>query len=216
MLACAGVSRRLGGRQVLIECGLSVAPGTCTVIRGPSGGGKSTLLKILALLEPADSGLVTHDAQAYAYPLARDFPLCAFPYLTLVFQQLYLWPNLTLRENMALVLDGDRAAPLDASARELLKRFAVHEQLDRRPHECSLGQRQRVAVARALLTPAKYLLLDEPTSALDRVNRAAVIAALQESKAMGRGLLIVSHDEGGLERIADARYELEDARLVPS
>lgn len=214
MLACTSISKHFAGRQVLRDCELKVPLSACTVIRGPSGGGKSTLLKILALLEPADAGVVTHDQTSYEFPLARQFPVSVFPYLTLVFQQLYLWPNLTIRENIVLVIDGDRRRQLGESAKELLQRFAIQDVVDLRPHECSLGQRQRVAIARALLTQAKYILLDEPTSALDRVNRDAVFSALNEAKMQGRGLLVVSHDERNVEKIADSYYELENAQLV--
>lgn len=216
MLACFNVSKRYGAIEVLHDCSLSVSPGSCVLVRGPSGGGKSTLLRILALLEPANAGRVVHGGEEFHFLPAKGRPLRAsapFPFLTLVFQQLFLWPHMTMRENIAIVLSGDRHASLTADATDLLARFEVEQTLDRKPHECSLGQRQRVAIARAILTPTSFLLLDEPSSALDKASKVTVIEELAKAKAGGRGLLVVTHDERDFDELADACYELENGVL---
>ena len=132
----------------------------------------------------------------------------------MVFQQIYLWPNLTVGENISIVVDRQRRRAVSPEARVLLERLHVAETLDKRPAQCSLGQRQRVAVARAVLSGARFLLLDEPTSALDRRNRADMVDVLAEVKKDGRGLLVVSHDERDFEAIADCAFELDDGVLT--
>lgn len=214
-LACEGLSKRYGATDVLARCDLTVEAGTCTLITGPSGGGKSTLLRALALIEPADSGLVRHGERVIE-PCseraleAQDPP---FPFLTMLFQQIHLWPHLTVRENVGLVLGGNPSAPSAPRTEAMLAAFGVDHVLDLRPHECSLGQRQRVAIARALLMPTQFLLLDEPASALDRANRAILAGELLKAKQSGRGLLIVSHQEEELDPVVDARFELEHGIL---
>ena len=167
-LSCEGIVKYYSGIPILQDCNLTVSPGTSIIIRGRSGGGKSTLLRILALLESANSGLVQHGTNVIEQPKQDvNYPHGAFPFLTLVFQQLFLWPNMSIQENVSLVVYEDRRHPFSQEHTELFRDMKIAEVLNKKPHECSLGQRQRVAIARALMTQTKYLLLDEPTSALD-------------------------------------------------
>jgi ABC-type lipoprotein export system ATPase subunit len=135
--------------------------------------------------------------------------------LTVVFQQLYLWPNLTIAENISLVTQRNRYAPLTEIELAMLDRLNISEIAAKHPHHCSLGQRQRATVARALLTQARFLLMDEPTSALDRHNRTVMAAALSEARATGRGFLIISHDERDFESVATSTFELDGGVLRP-
>jgi ABC-type lipoprotein export system ATPase subunit len=185
--------------------------GQCSLIRGPSGGGKSTFLRILALLEPANSGRVTHGDRSWnVNSVQKDSP---YPFLTLVFQQLFLWPNLSLGQNLSIVLAGRPNDPLPRAALGLLERLSIAHLLDRFPHECSLGERQRVAIARSLLSPTQFLLLDEPSSALDQANLRILVEELKAATAKDRGVLIVTHDERGYNGIVDQSFELENGRL---
>ncbi len=209
-LSAEKICKSYGPHAVLIDCSFQVRAGQCVLLRGPSGGGKSTLLRILALLEQADSGTVSHDGRGWE---ALPPNVSAYPFLTVVFQQLFLWPNLTMAQNMSLVLAHRPDTPLPAPAMELLDRFAISHLLQSLPHECSLGERQRLAIARSLLSQAKFLLLDEPSSALDRTNRNILVRELSGAIAQGRGILIVTHDDLTFDAIADEVYELENGRI---
>lgn len=211
-IAAEHISKRYA-RTILDDCSLAVEAGSCAVVRGASGGGKSTLLRILALLEPADGGAVVHGSNRWQPDaIAAAVP---YPFLTLVFQQLFLWPHLTIAQNLSLVLSGRNDGDVSDECRALLGRLDVGGMLARRPHECSLGQRQRIAVARALLSPARFLLLDEPSSALDRESQGRMAAELESARRAGRGLLIVTHDERAFDAFADQRLLLEQGRLRP-
>jgi ABC-type sulfate/molybdate transport systems ATPase subunit len=211
ILSAEGVSKRYGEQEVLRDCSLSVKAGECVLLRGPSGGGKSTLLRILALLEAADRGRVNHGERSW--DVSRLPEVSAYPFLTLVFQQLFLWPNLTIGQNMSIVLAHRPNHRLPRGAMELLERLTVSQLLERRPHECSLGQRQRLAIARALLSDARFLLLDEPSSALDRANQTILLEELKVALDHDRGVLLITHDDRGYDEIADQSFELENGRL---
>ncbi len=211
ILSAERLCKSYGGREILLDCSFTVNTGQCLVIRGPSGGGKSTLLRILSLLEPADSGCVFHGDRRWDVSSLQK--ASAYPFLTLVFKQLFLWPNLTMRQNLSMVLAHRPNHPLPRAAVELLERLAIAELLDRRPHQCSLGERQRLAIARSLLSEARFLLLDEPSSALDRANRTALIEELKSTIARDRGVVLITHDDDGYGEVVDQSFELENGRL---
>jgi ABC-type sugar transport system ATPase subunit len=205
------VCKSYGNRTILENCSLSVRAGECVLLRGPSGGGKSTFLRILALLEPADSGFICHGDKRWEAKRPED--VSPYPFLTVVFQQLFLWPNLTMKQNLSIVLKHDPGAALSQSALETLDRLSIRHLLERRPHECSLGERQRLAIARSLLSEARFLLLDEPSSALDRVNRGILVQELSKALVSNRGVLLVTHDDHGFDELAHQSFMLENGRL---
>lgn len=211
ILSGNNICKKYNGRVILRDCNVRIDAGQCLLLRGPSGAGKSTLLRILALLEQADGGEVVHGTSAWN--AAEPHSVSPYPFLTVVFQQLFLWPTLTVAQNISFVLTHrpDRVVPL--AAMEMLDRLGVAHAVDRHPHECSLGECQRVALARALLSDARFLLLDEPSSALDRASLGVVIAEIKTALANGRGTLIISHDDRGFDSIAETRLELENGEL---
>ena len=213
-LGCHSLAKGFRGRAVLKRCSVEVRAGECVIVRGRSGGGKSTLLRCLSLLIAPDAGVVFHGDVQHEFPSTSNNGASVYPLLTVVFQQIYLWPNLTIGENISIVVDRQRRRSVSPAARVLLDRLHVAETIDKRPAQCSLGQRQRVAVARAVLSGATFLLLDEPTSALDRRNRADMVEVLAEVKKAQRGLLVVSHDERDFESIADWAFELDEGVLT--
>ncbi len=199
MLIGKALTKSFKDRKILDCVDAQLEPGRISVIIGPSGSGKTTLLKTMSLLDAPDSGTISVDDWQCQFPLkdAKNFAP-PWPKVTVVFQQLFLWPHLTLLQNITLPITLRK--PIDPKkeehtekVNELIKLFDMEDFIYRYPNEASLGQRQRVALARALLLEPKYLLLDEITSSLDVEQVAIILTHLKELAARGIGILTVTH-----------------------
>jgi polar amino acid transport system ATP-binding protein len=188
-----GLTKQRNGQLILDGVDIMLEPGKICVIVGPSGAGKTTLLKTLALLEEPDSGSIEVDGQRYQYPLKRNNPVKPWPKLTVVFQQLFLWPHLTLKQNIELPYFLRTGKKSSDRFDELVALFDMEKFVHRYPNETSLGQRQRAALVRALLLEPKYILLDEITSSLDVEQVALILQYLRQLAQSGIGILIVTH-----------------------
>ena len=196
--------------------GLTLAPGSSLGIRGPSGAGKTTLLHCLAGIEPARGSICwgEHDlCQMDAHALTQ----WRQQHLGLVFQDFHLVEGLSALDNVLLPASFSawRASPAQrVRAAELLTRVGIHTPL-RHAELLSRGERQRVAVARALLFAPKVILADEPTASLDPDNRELIGALLLElAREHAATLIIVSHEESLLARL-DACQTLRAGNLHP-
>ncbi len=174
---------------------LHIAPGEFVAIQGPSGCGKTTLLLTIGGLLAPDGGQIIVDSRN-PYTLSPD-ARAAFRAQTIgfVFQQFHLVPYLCVRDN---VLAAALARPMaDARERtaELLDRFDLAERADHLPADLSTGERQRTALARALMNHPKVLLADEPTGNLDREHAGIVLAYLTDFTRAGGSVLLVTHDD---------------------
>jgi ABC-type polar amino acid transport system ATPase subunit len=215
MITARNLSKKRGDKPVLVDVDLTLTPGRVTAIIGPSGGGKTTLLRALALLDPADAGTLQIDGAAYKFPLDPEAPFVApWPRLTAVFQQLFLWPHLTLRENILLPLRCLKRADADQIVDPLVDRFDMAGFVDRYPNQVSGGQQQRAALARALALKPDYLLLDEITSALDVEQSAILLSHLSELRGTGIGILLISHHLHFLQRASDEVVFLDAGRII--
>jgi ABC-type Fe3+/spermidine/putrescine transport system ATPase subunit len=173
--------KRLGGADVLRDLSLEVEPGEWLALLGPSGAGKTTLLRTIAGLEKPDGGRILFDGRDMASVPPRNRKV------GLVFQDLALWPYLTAEEHLSEVTNE----PLT-----LLARFGLEGLEKRRPHELSGGQRQKLAIARAVAHDPRVLLLDEPFTGLDPVLRAAVtdlLADYRRERGLALTTITVSH-----------------------
>lgn len=204
MLESHDLTKRFGAMSALDCVNIAIRPGKITVLVGPSGAGKTTLVRALSLIDPPTSGRVVIDGTSYVFPPERGpKALMPWPKVTVVFQQLFLWPHLTLRENVLLPLrhHGMDEGVLD----EVAQLFKMEAFLSRYPNEVSLGQRQRAALARAVVLQPSYILLDEITSALDVEQTATILKYLLTLRDRGIGLLVVTHFLGFARRLLARR-----------
>ncbi len=189
MLTAHNIGKKRDGRLILNSIDISIEPSSIVSLIGPSGAGKTTLLNVLSGVDAPDSGEVRVDDKVLSHPSPR---------VAMVFQQLFLWPHLTLWQNITLA----KLSTKDEIA-ELVAALGMEAFIDRYPNQTSLGQRQRAAVARAIALKPKYLLLDEITSALDIEQIERVAALLEKLRASGVGILLVSHLINFAKRVSD-------------
>jgi putative ABC transport system ATP-binding protein len=196
VLEARSLSKSYDGVQALADVSLELRAGELAVVVGRSGSGKSTLLMLLDGWAAPDEGTVVG-------PRSR-----AWSELAYVPQRFGLVPELTVAENVELPARGR-----GDSGAELLARLALDELQDRYPAEISIGQQQRVAVARAVRLGPRLLLIDEPTSHQDRASAERVWSVLGAAAAAGTACLVATHEPDARLR-ADASWEIEDGRVV--
>jgi polar amino acid transport system ATP-binding protein len=209
------IVKRFDGPLVLDGVSLSLDNVRTLVLVGPSGGGKSTLLRVLGGLEYPDSGEVELNGQRMVF--TEEALLRHRRTVGTVFQAFNLFPHLSAMQNITLPLEkvhGRTPAQAEETARQLLVRFHLDDHAAKRPAELSGGQRQRIAIARALSSKPRLLLLDEPTSALDPEMTAEVLDAILELRAEGLDFILVTHEMGFARRVADQVAFLADGRIV--
>jgi polar amino acid transport system ATP-binding protein len=185
---------------------------------GPSGGGKSTLLRVIAGLERPDSGAIRLDDRPVPFGSPGEAALRDYRRsLGVVFQAYNLFPHRNALQNVMLPLTAAHGlAPGEARERsiEVLSRLGLADHALKSPSQLSGGQRQRVAIARALATKPRFLLLDEPTSALDPEMTAEVLEVIAELKESRTPMLLITHEMGFARRVADRIAFLADGRLL--
>ncbi len=218
MIHIRDLHKRHGGLEVLRGIDARVAKAETVAIVGPSGGGKSTLLRALNYLDPFDAGAVTIAGFELRPGLRdRDALRRLRQAVGMVFQQFHLFPHLTALENIALAPRITRRVPdaqATARARELLARVGLADRGGAYPAQLSGGQQQRVAIARALAQEPQVLLFDEPTSALDPEMRDEVLAVIRELDHTGITMLVVTHEMGFARDVADRVWVMEGGRIV--
>ena len=198
------------------DVSLDVAFGEVVVILGPSGSGKTTLLRLIAGLDVPDHGEIWLDGRRVTERDRRLVP----PHqrrIGFVFQDLALWPHLTVRENLGFVVGsaGVAKAGRDERIRHTLALVRIDALANRYPHEISGGEQQRAALARALVGEPRLLLLDEPFSSLDAELRATLRGELDGlQRALRLTTVYVTHDREDARALADRIVEMRHGRIV--
>ncbi|MBU6300323.1 MAG: amino acid ABC transporter ATP-binding protein [Verrucomicrobia bacterium] len=198
------VTKCFGATRALDALSLRIPAARVMVLIGPSGGGKSTLLRVLGGLEVPEQGTVTlnehrltGDPRALqAYRRRNGF----------VFQQFNLFPHLNARRNITLPLEKVHGHPPETArslADQSLERFGLLDHADKLPSQLSGGQQQRVGIARAIAFSPEVLFLDEPTSALDPEMTAEVLELIQELAEAGQDIILSTHEMGFARAVAD-------------
>lgn len=209
------LSKQFARHQALRDVSLSLPDFHSLAIIGPSGGGKTTLLRILAGLETPESGQLSIDGQRVEF--SEEALLAHRRSIGTVFQAYNLFPHLTARENVLLPLlkvHGQSMREAQETVASLFDRFQLSPHADRRPAELSGGQQQRVAIARAIAIKPRFLIFDEPTSALDPEMTAEVLDSIAELRGEGRDLIIVTHNMGFAREVSDHCLFIADGQVL--
>ena len=201
MLELRNINKAFGGKQILTNFSLSIPEKQILAIVGPSGGGKTTLLRMLAGLETIDSGEIYYNGESLAIDELEKRNLLGF-----VFQDFQLFPHLSVLENLTLSPIKTMSMEKEVAekrARGLLEQLGLAGHADAFPFSLSGGQKQRVALARAMMINPEIIGYDEPTSALDPELRLEVEKLILQNKERGMTQIVVTHDLQFAENIAD-------------
>jgi general L-amino acid transport system ATP-binding protein len=210
-----GVSKWFGAFHALRDVSLTVKRGDRIVICGPSGGGKSTLLRCINRIESWQQGRIVVDGVELTNDLKAIDEVRRE--VGMVFQQFNLFPHLTVLENCTLAPIHVRRMPrreAEVIARHYLARVRIPEQANKYPAQLSGGQQQRVAIARALCMQPKIMLFDEPTSALDPEMVKEVLDTMVGLAVDGMTMLVVSHEMGFARQVANRMVLMDAGQIV--
>jgi lipoprotein-releasing system ATP-binding protein len=217
LLKAENISKRYetaaGPVDVLDRSDLSLAPGDAVAIMGPSGSGKSTLLYLLGVLDTPTTGTIRLQGTDIATLNEKQAARFRNEHIGFVFQDHALLPQCTVLENVLVPTLVAPAGPYEPRARKLLQRVGLSHRLEHFPAQLSGGEKQRCAIARALIREPQLLLCDEPTGNLDRASAVAVADLLLELHAAQNAILIVVTHSTELASRFPQRYNLTDRRL---
>jgi len=204
MLRTENLTKTYGGLEAVKDVYLEVSSGESLALLGPSGSGKTTLLRLIAGLERPDGGAVHIDGVKASSPEKMIAP--SKRRLSMIFQDLALWPHMTVAETLRFVMAkrGMGKRMLEEKIMKMLARANLNGLKGRYPHELSGGEKQRLAIARALASKPAYLLMDEPFSHLDTLLKEDLQQIVKELKEEARvGILYVTHSINEALAVAD-------------
>ncbi len=213
---CKSFAHNGGQVHILSGMDLDIYQGDFTVIMGASGSGKSTLLYALSGMDRATAGSVSYKNGDLVTMSEKQLTALRRSDFGFIFQQMHLVSNLTLRENITVpgYLNRKRtAAETDRRADELLEQMGLSHIKDHLPAQCSGGEQQRCAVARAIIHEPELLFADEPTGALNKRNTTEVLDLLTALNAAGQSILMVTHDARAALRASRIIY-ISDGKAV--
>ena len=220
IISARGLSKSFahnGGQvHIISNADIDIYEGDFTVIMGASGSGKSTMLYALSGMDRATAGEVIYDNENITEKSEKKLAKLRCTAFGFVFQQIHLVSNLTLFENVAVpgYLDKSRfVEEVDSFADSLLEKMNISDIKTHLPAQCSGGEQQRCAIARALINKPELVFADEPTGALNRKNTVEVLDLLTECNREGQSILMVTHDMRAALRATRLLY-IEDGKII--
>lgn len=220
LLKADSISKSFDGNDVLKEISLEVHPGEVIALIGPSGAGKSTFLRCLNYLEqPSGGNLFLNGETVFTDPLkpTKHELVRLRRRVGMVFQSFNLFPHLSVLKNIVLAqkLNGLRStAEAEQYAMKLLTQVGLPNKAQAKPSQCSGGQQQRIAIARALSLDPEVMLFDEPTSALDPEIADEVLTVMRDLAEAGMTMIVVTHEMKFAEKVADRVLLLDQGRIL--
>lgn len=216
MIELENITRSFGSLQVLKGISLNIDRGEVVSITGPSGAGKTTLLQIMGSLDKPDGGKVIYDGQDITRMSEKEISAFRNRHIGFVFQFHQLLPEFTALENITIpmLIAGQGMRQANARAKELLQMLGLADRADHKPSELSGGEKQRIAVARALANQPDVILADEPSGSLDTKNKEELhklFFSLRDQ--LGQTFVIVTHDES-LAAMTDRTIRLLDGSIL--
>ena len=216
MIELDNITRSFGSLQVLKGISLNIERGEVVSITGPSGAGKTTLLQIMGSLDKPDGGKVIYDGQDITRMSEKEISAFRNRHIGFVFQFHQLLPEFTALENITIpmLIAGQGMRQANARAKELLQMLGLADRADHKPSELSGGEKQRIAVARALANQPDVILADEPSGSLDTKNKEELhklFFSLRDQ--LGQTFVIVTHDES-LAAMTDRTIRLLDGSIL--
>ena len=216
MIELKGITKSFGSLQVLKGIDLTIEKGEVVSIVGPSGAGKTTLLQIMGTLDKADTGRLTIDGMEVGSLSERRLSEFRNRHIGFVFQFHQLLPEFTALENVMIpaLIAGTSSKEADRRAKEMLELMGLSDRASHKPNELSGGEKQRVAVARALINRPSVIFADEPSGSLDTKNKEELHRLFFELRdKLGQTFVIVTHDEA-LATLTDRTIHMVDGRIV--
>lgn len=215
VLSISGLVKQFGSRTVINGVDLDVAPGEVVVIIGPSGTGKSTMLRCVNGLEEINGGSITFEGELVRTKTREIVNLRRR--IGMIFQNFNLYPHLTALENVMLAPTKVLKQPkklVEERSRELFRKVRLEHRCDAYPNQLSGGEQQRVAIARTLAMEPHLMLFDEPTSALDPETVGDVLRVMEDLALEGRTMLVVTHEIGFARHVGSRMIFMDGGKIV--
>ena len=216
MIHLEGITKSFGSLQVLKGIDLEIAKGEIVSIVGPSGAGKTTLLQIMGTLDSPDTGTINVDGTNVSKMKEKELSAFRNKHIGFVFQLHQLLPEFTALENVMIpaFIAGVSTKEASIHAMEILDFMGLTERASHKPNELSGGEKQRVAVARALINQPAVILADEPSGSLDTHNKEELHQLFFDLRnRFGQTFVIVTHDET-LAKITDRTIHMVDGKII--